>query len=80
MARGRTERIAIVGATEDGNSAVLVAVASDGELLDRRHMDLTDSEFPTPRHHHEEERPRFPDTEKFHSEAASKASGLTALR
>lgn len=53
MARGRTERTAAVGVTEHGNSAILVTVASDGELLDRRRIDLTDSELPTHPHHHE---------------------------
>ncbi len=53
MARGRTQRTATVGVTEHGNSAVLVTVASDGELLDRRRIDLTTSELPTHPHHHE---------------------------
>lgn len=53
VATGRTQRIATVGVTEHGNSAVLVAVASDGELLERRRVDLTDSELPTHPHHHE---------------------------
>jgi hypothetical protein len=37
---------------EHGNSAVLVTVAPDGELLDRRRIDLT-SNLPTHPHHHE---------------------------
>ena len=53
MARGRTQRTAAVGVAEHGNSAVLVTVAPDGELLDRRRIDLTDSELPTHPHHHE---------------------------
>jgi len=53
VARGRTQRTATVGVTEHGNSAVLVTVASDGEFLDRRRIDLTDSELPTHPHHHE---------------------------
>ena len=53
MVKGRTKRTATVGVTEHGNSAVLVTVASDGELLDRRRIDLTDSELPTHPHHHE---------------------------
>ena len=53
MERGRTQRTAAVGVTEHGNSAVLVTVAPDGELLDRRRIDLTDSELPTHPHHHE---------------------------
>lgn len=38
--------------TEHGNSAVLVTVQSDGALLDRRRIDLTDG-LPTHPHHHE---------------------------
>ena len=53
MARGRTQRTAAVGVTEHGNSAVLVTVATDGELVDRRRIDLTDNELPTHPHHHE---------------------------
>ncbi len=53
MARGRTKRTAVVGVAEHGNSAVLVTVAPDGELLDRRRIDLTDSGLPTHPHHHE---------------------------
>ncbi len=46
-------RTAIVGVTEHGNSAVLVTVASVGELIDRRRIDLTDSDLPTHPYHHE---------------------------
>ena len=53
MANGRTQRSATVGVTEHGNSAVLVTVAADGQLLDRRHIHLTDGESPTHPHHHE---------------------------
>lgn len=53
MAKEQTQRRVTVGVTEHGNSAVLVTVASDGELLDRRRIDLTDSELPTHPHHHE---------------------------
>jgi hypothetical protein len=42
-----------VGVAENGNSAVLVTVAADGELLDRRSVDLTDRGMPTHPHHHE---------------------------
>ena len=52
MAKGRTQRAAAVGAVEHGNSAVLVTVAPDGELLDRRRIDLTNG-LPTHPHHHE---------------------------
>lgn len=47
-----TVRTATVGVTEHGNSAVLVTVRSDGELLDRRRIDLTNG-LPTHPHHHE---------------------------
>lgn len=52
MARGRPERVATVGVVEHGNSAVLVTVASGGELLDRRRVDLTQG-LPTHPHHHQ---------------------------
>ena len=41
-----------VGVTEHGNSAVLVTVAPDGALLDRRRIDLTRG-LPTHPYHHE---------------------------
>jgi hypothetical protein len=44
---------AVVGVTENGNSAVLVTVASGGALLDRRRVDLTERGLPTHPHHHE---------------------------
>jgi hypothetical protein len=47
------ERVAAVGVAENANSAVLVTVALDGELLDRRSVVLTDRELPTHPHHHE---------------------------
>ncbi len=47
------DRTAIVGVTEHGNSAVLVTVASDGELQDRRRVDLTAPGLPSHPHHHE---------------------------
>lgn len=50
---GRAQRTAAVGVTEHGNSAVLVTVASDGELFDRSRIDLTDGGLPTHPHHHE---------------------------
>jgi hypothetical protein len=53
VAEGRTQQTAIVGVTEHGNSAVLVTIANDGELLDRRRVDLTNKELPTHPHHHE---------------------------
>jgi hypothetical protein len=42
-----------VGVVEHGNSAVLVTVAADGELLDRRRIHLTAGDLPTHPHHHE---------------------------
>lgn len=53
MAKGQPPRTATVGVTEHGNSAVLVTVAADGTLLDRRRIDLTESDLPTHPHHHE---------------------------
>jgi hypothetical protein len=53
VARARTQRAAIVGVAEHGNSAVLVTVAPGGELLDRRCIELTDRGLPTHPHHHE---------------------------
>ena len=44
---------AAVGVAESSNSAVLVTVAHDGTLLDRRHIALTDRGMPTHPHHHE---------------------------
>jgi hypothetical protein len=49
----RPRRGASVGVAEHGNSAVLVTVAPDGELLDRRRIELTDRGLPTHPHHHE---------------------------
>ena len=47
------QHAAAVGVAEHGNSAVLITVARDGELLDRRRIDLTDSGLPTHPYHHE---------------------------
>jgi hypothetical protein len=52
VVRVRTQRTAAVGVAEHGNSAVLVTVASGGELLDRRRIDLTHG-LPTHPYHHE---------------------------
>lgn len=46
------QRTAAVGVAEHGNSAVLVTIAADGELLDRRRVDLTTG-LPTHPYHHE---------------------------
>ncbi|MCY4595856.1 MAG: hypothetical protein OXC19_13815 [Bryobacterales bacterium] len=53
MTRGPMQPTAAVGVTEHANSAVLVTVAVDGKLLDRRSIDLTDDDLPTHPHHHE---------------------------
>jgi hypothetical protein len=52
VARRQVQRAAAVGVAEHGNSAVLVTVAPDGELLDRRRIDLT-HDLPTHPYHHE---------------------------
>ena len=49
----RAADAAVVGVAEHGNSAVLVTLATGGELLDRRRVDLTDPGLPTHPHHHE---------------------------
>jgi hypothetical protein len=50
---GRTQGAAAVGVAENSNSAVLVTVAPDGRLLDRRRIALTEDGLPTHPHHHE---------------------------
>ena len=52
VAMSRMRRAAAVGVAEHGNSAVLVTVAPDGALLDRRRIDLT-HDLPTHPYHHE---------------------------
>lgn len=52
MAKTRMHRAAAVGVAEHGNSAVFVTVTSEGELLDRRRIDLT-HDLPTHPYHHE---------------------------
>lgn len=44
---------ATVGAVDNGSTAVLVTIASDGRLLDRRTIDLVDPGMSTHPHHHE---------------------------
>jgi hypothetical protein len=53
VASTRALRAATVGVAEHGNSAVLVTLATRGELLDRRRVDLTEPELPTYPHHHQ---------------------------
>jgi len=48
----RAEHGASVGVAEHGNSAILVTIAPDGQLLDRRRIDLTRG-LPTHPYHHE---------------------------
>ncbi|MGI9262056.1 MAG: hypothetical protein ACR2QR_08470 [Woeseiaceae bacterium] len=52
MTKGRGKQNAVVGVTEHGNSAELVTVANDGELVDRRRIDLTKG-LPTHPYHHQ---------------------------
>jgi hypothetical protein len=52
VARVRTRPAASVGVVENGNSATLVTLAADAELLDRRQIALT-RDLPTHPHHHE---------------------------
>jgi hypothetical protein len=47
----RTQRILTVGVAEHGNSVFLVTVAPDGELFDRRRVDLTRNLSTHPYHH-----------------------------
>ena len=52
MTKTSQARAAAVGVAEHGNSAILVTVAPDGQLLDRRRIDLTRG-LPTHPYHHE---------------------------
>jgi hypothetical protein len=52
MARTSKQRSAVVGVAEHGNSAELVTVAANGELVDRRRIDLTTG-LPTHPYHHQ---------------------------
>jgi hypothetical protein len=52
VAKARMQHPAAVGVAEHGNSAVLVTMAPDGDLLDRRRIDLTRG-LPTHPYHHE---------------------------
>ena len=49
---GDKRQTAAVGVAEHGNSAILVTVTSEGELLDRRKVNLTE-DLPTHPYHHE---------------------------
>jgi hypothetical protein len=52
MVKAPVQHAAVVGVAEHGNSAVLVTVATGGEFLDRRRIDLTHG-LPTHPYHHE---------------------------
>jgi hypothetical protein len=52
MTKTRIQESVGVGVVEHGSSATLVTVAGDGELLDRRRIDLT-RDLPTHPHHHQ---------------------------
>ena len=52
MVKARAKHSATVGVAEHGNSAVLITLAPDGQLLDRRRVDLTRG-LPTHPYHHE---------------------------
>ena len=47
------EAAGIIGVSDHGGWAVLVTVASDGTLLDRRRVELVDDDLPGLPHHHE---------------------------
>jgi hypothetical protein len=49
-------RHAFVGVSDHGGWAVLVTVAGNGRLLDRRRVDLVDEHLPKLPHHHEAQR------------------------
>ena len=53
MTREPEPPTATVGVTEHGSAAALVTLASDGELLDRRRLELIEHGLPTHPHHHE---------------------------
>jgi hypothetical protein len=52
MTKVRAQHAAAVGVAEHGNAAVLVTLAPNGDLLDRRRIDLTQG-LPTHPYHHE---------------------------
>ena len=53
MTREPEPPTATVGVTEHGSAAALVTLASDGELLDRRRLELIEHGLPTHPHHHQ---------------------------
>jgi hypothetical protein len=50
--KAQAQQAATVGVTEHGNSAILLTIGSDRQLLDRRRIDLTRG-LPTHPYHHE---------------------------
>jgi len=68
---------AAVGVAENGNSAVLVTVAPDGKVLDRRSVELTQG-LPTHPHHHEGSWAlgRYPNTPKTRVPTLAEAVAL----
>lgn len=46
-------RGAVIGVSDHGGWAILVTVAPDGTLLDRRRVELVDDDLPAIPHHHE---------------------------
>lgn len=53
MTKARSSQTANVGVVEHSSAAVLITVSSDGKLLDRRRIDLTERNLPAHPHHHE---------------------------
>src|ERR1700748_509666 len=51
-AKRQVQQAATVGVVEHGNSAVLVTIGANGQMLDRRYVDLTEG-LPTHPYHHE---------------------------
>jgi hypothetical protein len=48
-----TKDSAVIGVSDHGGWAILVTVASDGTVLDRRRVELVDDALPALPHHHE---------------------------
>jgi hypothetical protein len=53
LSRRSPKHRAIIGVSDHGGWAVLVTVACDGRLLDRRRVELVDDALPALPHHHE---------------------------
>jgi len=48
-----SKSVGIIGVSDHGGWAILVTVARDGTLLDRRRVELVDADLPKLPHHHE---------------------------